>query len=60
MLTGLGDDKTELSIGTFCHESSHMLCRLPDVYDYGKRDGDFQNSAGLGSLLPDELRKSSG
>ena len=48
MLTGLGDDKTELSIGTFCHESSHMLCRLPDVYDYGKRDGDFQKSAGLG------------
>lgn len=49
MLTGLGDDRTELSIGTFCHENSHMLCRLPDLYDYGKRDGDFQNSAGLGS-----------
>ena len=49
MLTGLGDDKTELSIGTFCHESSHMLCRLPDVYDYGKRDGDSQKSAGLGA-----------
>jgi M6 family metalloprotease-like protein len=48
MLTGLGDDRTELSIGTFCHESSHMLCRLPDVYDYGKRDGDTQKSAGLG------------
>jgi M6 family metalloprotease-like protein len=49
MLTGLGDDKTELSIGTFCHESSHMLCRLPDLYDYGKRDGDFQESAGMGN-----------
>jgi M6 family metalloprotease-like protein len=49
MLTGLGDDKTELSIGTFCHENAHMLCRLPDLYDYGKRDGDFQNSAGMGS-----------
>ncbi|MBN1235621.1 MAG: M6 family metalloprotease domain-containing protein [Methanotrichaceae archaeon] len=49
MLTGLGDDKTELSIGTFCHENGHMLCRLPDLYDYGKRDGDFQNSAGFGS-----------
>jgi len=49
MLTGLGDDKTELSIGTFCHENAHMLSRLPDLYDYGKRDGDFQSSAGLGS-----------
>lgn len=49
MLTGLGDDRTELSIGTFCHESAHMLSRLPDVYDYGERDGDFQNSAGIGS-----------
>ena len=49
MLTGLGDDRTELSIGTFCHESSHMLCRLPDVYDYGTRDGDSQKSAGLGA-----------
>ncbi|MCX6677199.1 MAG: M6 family metalloprotease domain-containing protein [Methanothrix sp.] len=48
MLTGLGDDKTELSIGTFCHENAHMLCRLPDLYDYGKRDGDFQDSAGMG------------
>ncbi len=49
MLTGLGDDRTELSIGTFCHENSHMLSRLPDLYDYGKRDGDFQSSAGIGS-----------
>ncbi|MDD2837276.1 MAG: peptidase M6, partial [Methanothrix sp.] len=24
MLTGLGDDKTELSIGTFCHENADM------------------------------------
>ncbi len=48
MLTGLGDDRTELSIGTFCHENAHMLCRLPDLYDYGKRDGDFQESAGMG------------
>ncbi len=48
MLTGLGDDKTELSIGTFCHENAHMLCRLPDLYDYGERDGDFQQSAGMG------------
>jgi len=36
------------SIGTFCHENGHMLCRFPDLYDYGNRDGDFQDSAGLG------------
>jgi len=25
-----------------------MLCRFPDLYDYGKRDGDFEKSSGLG------------
>ena len=25
-----------------------MLCRFPDLYDYGKRDGDFEKSAGMG------------
>lgn len=25
----------ELSLGTFCHESGHMLCDYPDLYDYG-------------------------
>ena len=47
-VTSLGLDATGLSIGTFCHESGHMLCRFPDLYDYGKRDGDFEKSAGLG------------
>jgi M6 family metalloprotease-like protein len=48
MLSSMGRCKEELSIGTFCHESGHMLCRWPDLYDYGNRDGDFEKSAGLG------------
>lgn len=48
MLSSLGRTKEDLSIGTFCHESGHMLCRWPDLYDYGTRDGDFEKSAGLG------------
>jgi M6 family metalloprotease-like protein len=48
MLTGLGRQKVDLSIGTFCHESGHLLCRFPDMYDYGQRDGDFEKSQGTG------------
>ncbi len=48
MLSSMGRSKDDLSIGTFCHESGHMLCRWPDLYDYGSRDGDFEKSAGLG------------
>lgn len=48
MVTSLGLDSTRSSIGTFCHESGHMLCRFPDLYDYGTRDGDFEKSAGMG------------
>ena len=48
-ITGLGLHSSDLVIGTFCHESGHMLCRFPDLYDYGKRDGDFERSAGLGA-----------
>lgn len=47
-ISALGSSADELVIGTFCHESGHMLCRFPDLYDYGKRDGDFGLSAGLG------------
>ena len=36
------------TIGTFCHENGHMLCRFPDLYDYGRRDEDFEQSSGLG------------
>jgi M6 family metalloprotease-like protein len=48
MLTSLGRSPVDLSIGTFCHESGHLLCRFPDLYDYGKRDGDFEKSHGMG------------
>lgn len=48
-LTSLGRNSADLSIGTFCHENGHMLCRFPDLYDYGTRDGDFEKSAGLGT-----------
>lgn len=48
LLTGLGRHPSELSIGTFCHENGHLLCRFPDMYDYGKRDGDGLASSGIG------------
>lgn len=49
LLTGLGSTPSELTIGTFCHENGHLLCRFPDMYDYGNRDGDGVKSAGIGS-----------
>jgi M6 family metalloprotease-like protein len=49
LLTGLGRTLDELTIGTFCHENGHLLCRFPDMYDYGNRDGDGFESAGIGS-----------
>ena len=49
MITSQGLSSSDLRIGTFCHESGHMLCRFPDLYDYGKRDGDFERSAGMGT-----------
>ena len=48
-LTGLGIAKVDLRIGTICHENGHLLCRFPDMYDYGKRDGDNEKSQGIGS-----------
>ncbi len=50
MLTSMGRNAVDLSIGTFCHESGHLLCRFPDIYDYGERDGDLEESAGIGSF----------
>ena len=47
-ITGLGIHKVDLRIGTICHENGHLLCRFPDMYDYGKRDGDFEKSQGIG------------
>lgn len=29
------DMKTQLTLGTFCHENGHMVCYWPDLYDYG-------------------------
>ena len=48
LLTSLGRTPADLSIGTFCHENGHLLCRFPDMYDYGERDGDSVKSAGIG------------
>jgi M6 family metalloprotease-like protein len=48
LLTSLGRTPADLSIGTFCHENGHLLCRFPDMYDYGERDGDNTVSAGIG------------
>lgn len=47
-LVGLGMHKVDLRIGTICHENGHLLCRFPDMYDYGKRDGDHEKSQGIG------------
>lgn len=47
-LTGLGNHPVDLRIGTICHENGHLLCRFPDMYDYGKRDGDSEKSQGIG------------
>lgn len=49
-LTSLGANAAGMSIGTFCHENGHMLCRFPDMYDYGDRgdEGDLVDSAGIG------------
>ena len=47
-IQSLGRHRIDLSIGTFAHETGHMLCRFPDLYDYGERDGDFEESSGLG------------
>ncbi|MDM8516191.1 M6 family metalloprotease domain-containing protein [Desulfobacterales bacterium HSG16] len=47
-LTDLGDSPANLAIGTFCHENGHMLCRFPDLYDYGRRDYNDRPSRGMG------------
>jgi subtilisin-like proprotein convertase family protein len=49
LLTSLGRTANDLSIGTFCHENGHLLCRFPDMYDYGEREDDSVSSAGIGS-----------
>ena len=49
LLTGLGVSNVDLRIGTIAHENGHLLCRFPDMYDYGERDGDSEQSRGIGS-----------
>ena len=51
LLTSAGRSADDLSIGTFCHENGHLLCRFPDMYDYGDvaREGDGVKSAGIGA-----------
>jgi len=48
MLTGAGNSAAGLRIGTICHENGHLLCRFPDIYDYGNRDQDDRESEGIG------------
>lgn len=50
MTAGLGRKPVDLSIGTICHETGHLLCRFPDLYDYGTYSGDTGPGAGLGSF----------
>ena len=50
LLTSMGRETIDLSIGTFCHENGHLLCRFPDMYDYGSRDGDGEKSEGIGQF----------
>ncbi len=47
-IQSLGRKPVDMKIGTFCHEAGHLICRFPDLYDYGSRDGDSDPSAGMG------------
>jgi M6 family metalloprotease-like protein len=47
-IQSLGRKPVDMKIGTFCHEAGHLICRFPDLYDYGSRDGDSDASAGMG------------
>ncbi|MCP4253108.1 MAG: M6 family metalloprotease domain-containing protein [Candidatus Scalindua sp.] len=47
-IQSLGRRLVDLKIGTICHETGHLLCRFPDLYDYGRRDGDSDPSEGMG------------
>ncbi len=47
-ISALGTSIEDFSIGSFCHNAGHMLCRFPDLYDYGNRDGDSKPSQGMG------------
>ncbi len=50
VVSSMGRDANDLTIGTLCHENGHLLCRFPDMYDYGDEriNGDALPSAGIG------------
>jgi M6 family metalloprotease-like protein len=47
-IQALGERPQDIALGTFVHEAGHAICRFPDLYDYGRRQGDTKRSAGLG------------
>lgn len=58
------DIQTAPSIGTFCHESNHMVCDVFDYYDYGDPTrylcGDAIQSSGVGRYCLNGFGNSSG
>ncbi len=44
----MSDMKTQLAIGTFCHENGHLTCLYPDLYSYEPGGG---NVIGYYSLM---------
>lgn len=41
----------ELTLGTFCHESGHMICDFPDLYDRTPDGGRFTHGVGKFCLM---------
>ncbi len=49
LVAAMGASSEDLRVGTLCHETGHLLCRFPDLYDGGDQgDGDAVFGAGLG------------
>ena len=42
---------SNLELGTFCHESGHLLCGFPDIYDYDSGVGASSGGAGRFCLM---------
>lgn len=47
-ITNMGD---ELTLGTFCHESGHLLCDFPDLYDPGRNNEPRSHGIGAFCLM---------
>jgi M6 family metalloprotease-like protein len=41
---------SNLEIGTFCHESGHMVCGFPDLYDYDSQESGKASIGGAGAF----------